>query len=56
MQSCKRPTVVLKFFLPFKADVFATALDAQLSDFEFPDDFVLDVRYLMTLSLTCIGI
>jgi hypothetical protein len=25
-------------------DVFAGSLDAQLADFEFPDDFVLDVR------------
>ena len=56
MQSCKRPPVIVTGFSPFKADGFATALDAQLSDFEFPDDFVLDVRNFMTLILTCIGI
>ena len=32
------------FFI--QAETFAGALDAQLSDFEFPDDFVLDVRWL----------
>ena len=26
-----------------EADIFAGALDERLSDFEFPDDFVLDV-------------
>lgn len=26
-----------------EADLFAGALDEKLSDFEFPDDFVLDV-------------
>lgn len=29
------------------AEVFAGKLDEQLSDFEFPDDFVLDVRWGM---------
>lgn len=28
-------------------DVFAAQLDAKLSDFEFPDDFVLDVYDLL---------
>ncbi len=27
-----------------QADAFASELDSQLTDFEFPDDFVLDVR------------
>ena len=30
-----------------EADAFASALDAQLTDFEFPDDFVLDVFELV---------
>merc|ERR1719272_678749 len=31
-----------------EADLFAGALDEKLSDFEFPDDFVLDVYEMCT--------
>jgi len=43
--------MMIGFFYAFRSfaqpDQFATQLDQQLGDFEFPDEFVLDVYELL---------
>ena len=44
-------TFLFVFFPHLQPEIFAGLLDAKLSDFEFPDDFVLDVRFELWLFL-----